>query len=50
MPLVRIEMLEGKSPEYRAQVGEVVYQALLDTLNVPKNDRFQVITEHPKDG
>jgi len=50
MPLVRIDLIEGKSPEYRMQVGQVVYQALLDTFNVPKNDRFQVITEHPKEG
>jgi len=27
-----------------------VYQALLDTFNVPKNDRFQVITEHSREG
>ena len=50
MPFVRIDLLEGKTPEYRTQVGEIVYQALLDVLNVPKNDRFQVITEHPKAG
>ena len=50
MPLVRIDLTEGKTPEYRAKVGQVVYQATLDVLNVPKNDRFQVITEHPKGG
>jgi 4-oxalocrotonate tautomerase len=50
MPLVRIDLLEGKTPEYRAQVGQIVYQAMLDFLNVPKNDRFQVISEHPKAG
>jgi 4-oxalocrotonate tautomerase len=49
MPLVRIDLLEGKTPEYRAQVGEIVYQALLDCFAVPKDDRFQVIAEHPKD-
>ena len=43
MPLVRIDLLAGKSPQYGVQVGEVIYQALLATLNVPKNDRFQVI-------
>ena len=50
MPLVRIDLLEGKTPEYRIQIGQVVYQAMLDTLNVPKDDRFQIITEHPKTG
>jgi hypothetical protein len=48
MPLVRIDLLEGRTPEYRAQGGKVVYQALLDCIGVPRDDRFQVITEHPK--
>ena len=50
MPLVRIDLLEGKTPEYRIQIGQIVYQAMLDILNVPKDDRFQIITEHPKTG
>jgi len=50
MPLVRIDLLEGKTPEYRSLVGQIVYQALLDVLGVPKDDRFQIITEHPKAG
>jgi len=50
MPLVRIDLLEGKTPEYRMQIGQIVYQALLDVLGVPKDDRFQIITEHPKEG
>ena len=48
MPIVQIDAIEGKSEEYRAQVGEIVYQTLLDVLKVPKGDRFQVITEHRK--
>jgi|ERR1700733_297990 len=48
MPLVRIDLLEGKAPEYRAKVGEVVYKAMLDCFGVPKDDRFQIVTEHPK--
>lgn len=47
MPLVRIDLIQGKSSDYRAAIGEVVYQAMLGILNVPKNDRFQVIAEHP---
>ena len=48
MPLVRIDLLEGKSEQYRAQVGDILYQTLVDVLNVPAHDRFQVITEHTK--
>jgi len=46
MPLARIDLIAGKSADYRRTIGDVVYQAMLDTLNVPKDDRFQVITEH----
>jgi len=47
MPLVRADLPRGKSPEYRRTIGDVVYEAMIRTLNVPKDDRFQVITEHP---
>lgn len=50
MPLVRIDLPQGKSPEYRHHVGDVVYEAMRTTLNVPENDRFQVITEHAPGG
>jgi 4-oxalocrotonate tautomerase len=46
MPLARIDLLQGKPADYRRTIGEVVYQAMIDTLKVPKDDRFQVITEH----
>ncbi|HMD16036.1 MAG TPA: tautomerase family protein [Terriglobales bacterium] len=50
MPLVRIDLLEGKSPEYRIQVGQIVYQSMLEVLGVPNDDRFQIISEHPQAG
>ena len=48
VPLVRIDLIEGKSEKYRAQVGDIVYQTLVDVLSVPEHDRFHVITEHTK--
>jgi 4-oxalocrotonate tautomerase len=48
MPFVRIDLREGKPAEYRAAIGEAVYDALI-SIGVPANDRFQVISEHPKD-
>jgi 4-oxalocrotonate tautomerase len=50
MPLVRIDLIRGQSPDYRRTIGEVVYEAMIEIFNVPKNDRFQVITEHPAEG
>ena len=50
MPLVRIDLIRGKSAEYRKTVGEIVYNAMRDLINVPKDDKFQIITEHaPED-
>ena len=46
MPFVRIDLIEGKSAEYRKSIGEVIYDAMRSTIDVPENDRFQVITEH----
>ena len=46
MPLVRISLMKGKTDEFRQKVGEVVYQAMVDTINVPAKDNFQIITEH----
>jgi 4-oxalocrotonate tautomerase len=48
MPLVRIDLIEGKPLEYCRGIGDVVYQAMVEILKVPKDDRFQVITEHPE--
>lgn len=50
MPFVRISLREGMPEEQRAAVGEAVHQAMVETINVPVNDRFQVLTEHPASG
>jgi 4-oxalocrotonate tautomerase len=50
LPLARIDLAGGKPAEYRRAIGEVVYQAMIAALNVPQNDRFQIITEHDPDG
>jgi len=50
MPLVRIDLRQGKTPEYRRKIEEMVYRAMLETIKMPESDRFQVITDHPEDG
>lgn len=49
MPLVRISLLEGKSADYRKKIGDAIHRSLVDTINCPLQDRFQLITEHTKD-
>ena len=46
MPLVRISLLHGKPEAFGRNVGDVVYRAMRETLNVPDKDKFQVISEH----
>jgi 4-oxalocrotonate tautomerase len=46
MPLTRIDLLRGKSPEYLATLRDVVYETLNGVVGVPDNDRFEVLTEH----
>ncbi|MDR6376146.1 tautomerase family protein [Paraburkholderia caledonica] len=46
MPLVRIDLVSGKSSEYRTALADEVYKAMTGTMNVPENDRFMVINEH----
>ena len=48
MPLIRIDLVKEKSRQYRAQPGDIVYRTLVDVLDVPRGDHFQVIQEHKK--
>src|SRR6202042_3890773 len=50
MPLVRIDLRQGKTPEYRRKIGDMVYRAMRETIKMPEHDRFQVITDHPAEG
>jgi 4-oxalocrotonate tautomerase len=49
MPLVRIDLIKGKSQEYRSQAGAIIYRMLVEILGVPTGDCFQVIAEHAKE-
>jgi phenylpyruvate tautomerase PptA (4-oxalocrotonate tautomerase family) len=46
MPLVRISLRQGKSPQYRRAVADEVHAALVEVASVPLLDRFQLLTEH----
>jgi phenylpyruvate tautomerase PptA (4-oxalocrotonate tautomerase family) len=50
MPFVRIDLVQGTAAEYRKSIGDGVHQAMVESLAVPADDRFQVITEHPPGG
>ena len=46
MPLVRIDVLEGRTDEELRRIGDSVHQAMVEQLNVPERDLFHVITRH----
>ncbi|MGY2227157.1 tautomerase family protein [Pseudomonas gingeri] len=49
MPLVRIDVAADTTPETVAVISDVVYQAMLQTANVPEHDKFQIINRHAGD-
>ena len=50
MPLVRISLRQGTSPEYRKAIADGVHRAMVESITIPPGDRFQVVTEHTADG
>jgi phenylpyruvate tautomerase PptA (4-oxalocrotonate tautomerase family) len=40
--------MQGKTAEFRRKLGEIVYQVMVETINVPPKDNFHIITEHDK--
>ena len=50
MPLVRISLRVGTSGQYRQALADGVHQAMVEAIEIPAQDRFQIITEHPANG
>ncbi|HET8888954.1 MAG TPA: tautomerase family protein [Candidatus Angelobacter sp.] len=48
MPLVRISLIAGKPEAYKQRISDIVHRAMVETINVPPLDRFQIITEHSR--
>lgn len=45
MPLVKAELLKGKSPEYKRALLDGIHRALVDCFKVPEDDRIQRLYE-----
>jgi 4-oxalocrotonate tautomerase len=50
MPLVRIDVPESMPPATRSTVADGVHAALVETIRIPADDRFQVVAAHPAAG
>jgi len=48
MPLVRISIPAGRDKAFAKAVGDGIHDAMIATVGIPADDRFQVITEHER--
>ncbi|TAM52490.1 MAG: tautomerase family protein [Paraburkholderia sp.] len=46
MPLVRFDILEGRSEAQIATLLDAAHRAVVEAFDVPERDRYQVVTEH----
>jgi phenylpyruvate tautomerase PptA (4-oxalocrotonate tautomerase family) len=50
MPLVRIALRKGTKPEFRRALSDSIHRAMVETIGIPEQDKFQIVTEHDADG
>ena len=50
MPLLRIDLPQSIDAETARRIGEAINNAMIEVINVPNGDKFQVITRHPPEG
>ena len=48
MPLVRIDVNEGRSKEDLQQLSRGIHDAILGEYGIPERDYFHILTEHPQ--
>jgi phenylpyruvate tautomerase PptA (4-oxalocrotonate tautomerase family) len=45
MPLVRVTMIKGKSPDYIKKMSDSIYEALIEAYVQHKDETFQIIEQ-----
>ena len=48
MPLVRIDVNQGRSPEDLRRLSRGIHDAILAEYGIPERDYFHVVAEHPQ--
>jgi phenylpyruvate tautomerase PptA (4-oxalocrotonate tautomerase family) len=46
MPLLRVDVVKGRSQEELSTLLQVIHDAMVEAFQVPFRDRYQVLTEH----
>lgn len=47
MPLLRFDLVRGRSPETLRMLLDATHDAMREAFDVPVGDRYQVVHEHP---
>jgi len=47
MPLVRIDLLQGRSTDQVRAIADGIHAAIVEVYGIPPRDRFQIISENP---
>jgi hypothetical protein len=50
MPLVRIDLPQYIETHAARDIGDAIYKAMREVINVPEGDKFQIITRNSADG
>ncbi|MEZ2389426.1 tautomerase family protein [bacterium RCC_150] len=48
MPLVRIDVNQGRTPKQLAELSRAIHDAILAEYGIPERDYFHIVTEHPQ--
>jgi len=46
MPLIRVDLIEGRSPDEIKTLLDAIQRALVSVFKIPKRDRYQIVHEH----
>ncbi len=47
MPLLRFDLVQGRSPQELQTLLDAAHGAMLEAFEVPPADRYQIVHEHP---
>lgn len=47
MPLMRFDLIEGRSQEQVKTLLDAAHRAMVRAFRVPERDRYQIVNEHP---
>ena len=47
MPLIRVDMMEGRSPDEIEELLDATHRMLVSVFKIPQRDRYQIVHEHP---